>query len=340
MSIVKLDHPHTSTEPSDNHISGHIVSHTRHPGLRSDNTLHVIGVCSNPPRFQSRYRLTRQWYDDMCKTTCVAPYLVEGAFGDRHHEVTTGQPDHLQVRLHSEIWVKENLINLGVRRLLPRDWRYLAWVDTDVTFRDPNWAQETLHQLQHWHVVQPWQQCSDLGFHGNIVQTFQSFGFLNQRGVKIQAHKDEPYIYGHSGFAWACTREFYEQVMGLTDFCILGSADHHMAWAMAGDVDKSIHRKMQPSFFRRLHEWQFRAMRMTHGQVGFTNGRIEHAFHGAKKNRKYRERWQILVDHHFDPDKDLMYDGQGVIQLVGKPALEQAVRLYNRARHEDSIDGE
>jgi hypothetical protein len=95
---------------------------------------------------------------------------------------------------------------------------------------------------------------------------------------------------------------------------------------------------MGEAFFRRLNEWQDRAVRVTNKQVGFTTGHITHKFHGPKGRRYYRERWQILVDHGFDPDKDLVRDPQGVIQLVGKPELEHAIHLYNVNRHEDSIE--
>lgn len=317
----------------------HIHSQIKHPALKSDNTLHVIGVVSNPVRYHSRYRLARDFMDELEGTPNVKPYIVEAAFGDRHHEVTlTKNENHLQLRTNSEIWIKENMINLGVRHLLPRDWKYVAWVDADVHFRDQDWAQEAMHQLQHYPVLQPWQQCSDLGPLGNVSQLFNSFGYLHQKGVRKQQYSAEPYPYAHSGFAWAATRAFWEATGGLPDFCILGSADHHSAWACIDKVDVTIHGKMNPAFFRRLHEWQARAVRITHRQVGFSPGRIEHHFHGPKKRRYYRERWQILVDHDFDPDKDIVYDPQGMIQLVGKPNLEQAIRLYNRARYEDSIE--
>lgn len=316
----------------------HLTQHIQHPELRGDNTLHVVGVVSNPARYHSRYRLAREWAAEMEKTACVKVHLVETAFGDRHHEIVEPSSDHLALRTRSEIWIKENMINLGVRRLLPRDWKYVAWVDADVTFRDPGWAQETLHQLQHYAVVQPWQHCLDLGFDGSVLATHTSFGFRTTQRQRIQTHSKDPYPYGHSGFAWACTRGFWEQAQELMDFCILGSADHHMAWAMIGKVDSTIHKGMSPSFFRRCREWQARAIRQTHGEVGFVNGRIEHHFHGSKKNRYYRERWQVLVDHGYDPDKDLVHDELGLIQIVGKPGLERAIREYNRSRHEDSID--
>jgi hypothetical protein len=317
----------------------HVAPQVRNPELVSDNTLHVIGVVSNSARWHSRLRLTREWLERMEATKCVVPYLVEAAFGDRAHEVAiSDNPRHLMLRTSSEAWVKESMINLGVRYLLPRHWKYVAWIDADVEFRRTDWAQETLHQLQHWAVVQPWQQCSDLGPHGNVLQIHTSFGSLAATGAKMQAKASDPYPFGHPGFAWAARRDLWEATGGLMDHCILGSGDHHMAHAMVGRVEPSIHGSCTESYARRCQDWARRATRVTGGQVGFAVGRIEHHFHGPKKNRFYQERWQILVDNHFDPDTDLTHDEQGLIQLVGKPRLEAALRAYNRSRAEDSIE--
>ncbi len=317
----------------------HLVSHIRNPTLLNDNTLHVVSMVSNPVRFHRRYGLFRQYQAEMEATPNVKLHTVEVAYGDRPFEVTeAGNPRHLQLRTRQELWHKENAINLGVRHLVPREAKYIAWVDGDITFRNPEWAQETLHQLQHHPVVQPWQHVSDLGFEGDIMGTFDSFCSLYRRGIQIQTNPSEPYKYGHSGFAWACTRAFWEQAGGLMDFPILGSADHHMAWAMVGEVHKSVHGMMSEPFKRRCTEWQRRAYMLTKGNVGFVKGRIEHHFHGSKKNRQYRERWQLFIDHRFNPDSDLMYDQQGLLMLIGKPGLEQDIMRYMRHRNEDSID--
>jgi hypothetical protein len=313
----------------------HLVDHVRHHELESDSTLHVVGVVSNPERYNSRYRLAREWLERMESTPNVKVHLVEAAFGDRKHELHS--PSKHCVRVNTNAWVKENLINLGVKHLLPVDWKYLAWIDCDVEFRNPTWALETIHQLQHFAVVQPWAHCADLTHHGSIHQTFASFGHTDATGRR-QTQTPNGYTYGHTGYAWACTRAFWEQVEGLVDFCILGSGDHHMALGMVGETEKTIHTKMIAPFFRKLLEWQARAVRVTHREVGFVEGRIEHHFHGPKKRRYYKERWQILVDHGFNPDTDLMRDAQGVLQIVSKPALESAIRKYNRSRLEDSIE--
>ena len=315
----------------------HLVNHCKTDALREDNTLHVVAVISNPARYNSRYRLARDFIDRMENTANVQLHLVEAAHGDHHHEVTHhGQSNHLQLRIDTHAWVKENMINLGVRHLLPLGWRYLSWLDADIEFRDPNWAQETMHQLQHFAVVQPWSHCADLNFNGGISSLHTSFGCTDSKGTRT-TQGPGGYTYGHTGFGWACTRDFWEQVEGLPDHCILGSGDHHLALGCVGECERTIHTQMLPSYRRKLLEWQSRAVRATLGEVGFVEGRIEHYYHGNKKQRYYKERWQILVDHKFDPDVDLMRDAQGVIKIVGKPQLEAAMRKYHRSRSEDSI---
>lgn len=322
-------------------MSVQIVNQITKPELQSDNTLHVIGVVSNYAMFHSRYRLFRQWYQEMLSTKNVKVYIVEAAYKDRQFECTeANNPMHLQLRTNSQAWVKESMINCAVRHLLPRDWKYMGWFDADISFENPNWAQMTLHQLQVHELVQPWQQCLDLGPHGNIMQTFQSFGWVHQLGTRKQRNSKEPYQYAHSGFAWACTRRFFEALpgKGLIDWMILGSADFNMAWASIGDVVSTIYGTRAPSIHRRLKEWELAAFKQTNGSVGYVPGFIKHHFHGAKKNRFYESRDQILNRTNFDPDHDLGYDEQGLIRIFNNPKLEIGIQKYNSMRAEDSID--
>ncbi len=318
-------------------ITNHIVSAIQNPELVSDSTLHVVAVVSNPVRYHSRYRLFRDFVAQMNATKNVRLHVVELAFGDRNFEITEGVESILRVRTSAEIWHKENMINLGVQHLLPTNWRYVAWIDGDIQFQNANWALETIHALQHHPVVQPWTECVDMGAQGNVLQLFRSFGSLVQKGVK-HSFKDPNYPMGHSGYAWACTRRFWENTRGLVDFAILGSADHHMAWAMINQVDYSINAQMSDSFKGKLREWQYDAYRETNGHIGAVPGLIHHAWHGSKQKRFYRERWQILVGHKFDPVKDLRRDTQGLLYLTGKPHLEEEIRQYFRSRSEDGID--
>lgn len=332
-------------------IHSHTVNHIHHGDvLDGDNTLYVIGVVSNPARWHSRYRITREWITHMVEQPNIKLTMVEAAFGARHHEICVPEAtqfDQILVRVNSETWIKESMINLAFRNITAKypNAKYFAWVDCDIFFRDHNWAQETIQQLQHFEIVQPWRDCSDLDARGNILQHFKSFGYQDQRGVPKQTHSGQYYEYAHSGFAWACTRSFVERMWGaggsngpLMDWAVLGSADHHMAFACINQVNLTIKGGMSKAFFRKCFEWQQRAFIAARGEVGFTNGRIEHLWHGNKKNRYYRERWEILTGSDFDPDTQLIHDEQGISLVGGNLKLEKEIRKYNRSRFEDSLE--
>ncbi len=307
----------------------HLHPHIKHKHLSSDSTLHVIGVLSNPVRYHSRYRLARKWLKEMEETEGVQVHVVEAAYGDREWEVTEkGNPRHLQVRIKSEIWIKENLINLGVKHLLPKDWKYMAWVDMDVHFQ----------QLQHYNIIQPWSDAADLDFYGGIHQHSKSFGSLHAKQKrKWHGRGKDGYEYAHTGFAWACTRYFYENVQKLADFNIVGAGDHLMAWACIGLVNETMPKDISTGYKWLCHDWERKAQYATAGMVGFTPGRIEHHWHGNKVNRQYWNRWEILRKNKYDPTTDIAYDSQGIIHAIGphKYDLERDIMLYNRQRRED-----
>jgi len=151
--------------------NNHLVNHFRNSDLISDNTLHVIGVITNPVRWQTRIALFRAWVKEMLSTPNVKLYVVEATYKDRKPECSPLPGEnysYLNVVTQSEIWLKENLINLGESRLLPNDWKYMAWVDCDVHFRDPNWALNTIHQLQHYNILQPSALALNFSFFGKM----------------------------------------------------------------------------------------------------------------------------------------------------------------------------
>jgi hypothetical protein len=65
-------------------------------------------------------------------------------------------------------------------------------------------------------------------------------------------------------------------------------------------------------------------------------GTIEHYFHGKKTDRKYMDRWQMIIEHQFDPDMDIKPNAWGVLELAGnKPGLQHDLDAYFRLRNED-----
>lgn len=313
--------------------------------------LYVVCVISNTQRYQSRYKLYKDFEKHMEDSGAVL-YTVELAFGDRPFAVTTeNNPRHLQVRSLDEVWFKESLINYAVSRL-PSNWKYVAWIDADIKFTRDDWVQETLQLLQHYHVVQLFSHATDLGPKFEPMNTWESFMYQYHKSL-VDGREPVPYAskknaYGylmgtniwHPGFAWAATREAFNGFGRLIDFAAVGSADYHMAAGLIGKIEKTIHSHDKlPTYKKRLYGWQERAMRNIQKDVGYMPGTIVHYWHGKKLNRKYLDRWEILLRHDFDPDYDLSHNDAGIVNLTGnKIGLRDDLRHYFMQRNEDSVD--
>jgi len=308
----------------------------------SPEKLHVVTAVANPVRWQSRMRLYKDFEQHMLDTG-VDLTVVECQYGERPHEIEE-LPGVRVVRVRSKtlVWNKENLINIGVSRL-PEGWKYMAWVDADVEFRRAHWATETVHALQQYDVVQPWSDAYDLGPNDEHIQHHKSFCSmlwhdrpLCAAGPKFWKFNQGPYDYPHPGYAWAMHRQAFEWLGGLLEIGAVGAGDHHMALALTGNAHRSVPAGANRRYVEHLMRWQARAQHHINGNIGFVHGTLEHAFHGRKNDRRYVDRWDILVGNDFDPEVDLKKNSQGVLELAGnKPKLRHQLDHYFKQRNED-----
>lgn len=311
---------------------------------RLHDPLYVVTTVFNSPRYRTRWKL----YQDFAlrvERAGAKLYTVEVAFGDRDFSVTDpANPQHLQLRTSSELWLKENAINLGVARL-PADWKYVAWVDADIAFVRDDWANETIHALQHYKVVQMWSEAQDLSPDHELHQKHQSFAWCWNH-LPQDPTPSGPYYYApkrggkwmwHPGYAWACRRSVWDALGGLLDVCPLGAGDMHMAWGMVGEIERSIDRRMHREYIDHLRQWGQRAQAAVNLDIGMVPGLILHHWHGPKAARQYATRGQILTQEQFSPLKHLYRDWQGLWQIAEThPKLRNRIREYFRQRDEDS----
>lgn len=289
-------------------------------------------------RFNAPDRIFQEWAQHMLDSG-VHLTVVECQYGERPFACDIPGVNHIRTRANSLVWEKERLLNIGIASL-PDDWQNVAWIDSDVFFRRPDWARETEESLHLYDVIQPWTNCYDLGPNDEHMQLHTSFCSLWLDGQPIkqgpEAHRS-PYTFAHPGYAWAATRQAITAVGGLIDIAALGSGDHHMALGLIGRADESYPKAISDGYKRPILQWQERAMRAINGNIGAISGTIEHHFHGSKANRAYESRWDILVRNHFDPDTDLIRNPWQVWELAGnKPDLRRGIDRYFRRRNEDA----
>lgn len=319
------------------------------------------------PHFNSVQHKTRvrnyERFSRMCKAAGVNLLTIEVAFGDRPFEVTEkGNPNHVQLRSYEEFWLKENILRVGVNYLM--QWKpemlsndgIIAWVDSDCApdCEPRDWFEMTKLSLDHYKIVQMFEWLVDLGPeyqwtngpHRGFMASYEEYGRQIPK-LKDEHGNELPPEYGHapmggSGLAWACNVSTYSELGGFLEVCPLGSSDWYMALGLLGLADNGYADiKELRGYGKQILRWQKRAQRYVKRDVGFVRMTCKHYFHGVKEHRFYGSRDQILRHFKFNPDTDLKYDAQGLLQLEvatkRQIAMRDAFRMYMHSKNEDSI---
>lgn len=302
-----------------------------------DKKLHVIVVISNPCLFARRYILMKEFMKRIeSEEPNVLLYVVELAYGNQKWLITDKKNKrHLQLRCEHPIWHKENMINVGIKKLLPPNWKAVAWIDADIEFENPTWALDTLRVLNgSKDVVQLFSHCVDMSPIGEAMKIFTSWGY---QYTKHLPYSKDTTNFWHPGYAWACTRKAYEKMGGLYDKGILGSGDNIMAlsYIQRGDTT-SLNKENTDNYKQSVTDFQDRVKNM---RVGYVPGVIRHYYHGSKANRKYGDRWKLLVKHEYCPDTHVTYNKDGLLVPTSEFPLDllDEIMDYFSERNEDDI---
>ena len=298
-----------------------------------EDNLHVIIVISNPCSYARRYILAREFIKRMESEENVILYIVELAYKGQNYYVTNAKNRrHLQLRGQVPLWHKENMINLGVKRLLPKTWKAFAWIDADVEFESATWASDALKILNGCKdVVQLFGHAIDMNKAKDAMSIFPSFGY---QFMKRRPHGKSGINMWHPGFAWAMTRKAYERIGGLYDKSILGAGDHNMSFSFVGKGLNSLNEDTTDEYKESVTLFEQKAKLL---RLGYVPGTIRHHFHGSKKNRKYMERWQILVKHAYKPSEHVTYNADGLLVPTATcpPGILADIQTYFAERNED-----
>jgi len=299
-----------------------------------EEKLNVIAVISNPCLFAKRYILMNEFIKRIeIEETNVNLFIVELCYGNQEFIITkANNPNHLQIRCEVPLWHKENMINLGVKRLLPVGWKSFAWIDADIEFENNSWTTDTLKILNgSCDVVQLFSHCADLDENDLTMNVFNSFGYQYAKGYKYCGKGPN---FWHPGYAWAMTRKAYEKVGGLYELSILGSGDHMMAYSLIGNALNSINKLANDGYKQTIKEYQDKCRGL---RLGYVPGVIRHYYHGTKLNRKYNERWNILINNNYDPTTYVTYDANGLIIPTDNftDTFRKEILDYFKVRNED-----
>ena len=299
-------------------------------GVCQDAHLYVIIPYFNFCASSRRHNLFIEFFARYVNTPQVRFVVVE-CIGKKPLPSMRNVFMHIKIETNDVLWIKESLINVAIERL-PRCWNYVAWIDADITFINEDWASDTIEALKTFDIVQCFHTAVHLGPIGEPINQDKSFGYMHVSSGTPYV-KNDKYGFWHPGFAWACTRSAYKKMGRLLDWAILGSGDRHLALALIGRVLESAPRTVHGNYKTLLATFQDSVRGL---KLGWVPGTIVHHWHGSLKDRKYKERWDILTSGQYDPLADTGLTRHGLIQFTpqGKRFV-QPIKQYFHDRKED-----
>ena len=116
-----------------------------------DEFLYVILPYFNYCYSLSRFKLFIEFVKRYSKYDNIRICIVEGRLKGESYQLPDSHFNvykHIAISIDDPIWIKENLINIMVS-MLPKNWKYIAWIDADITFLNRNWINDTLESLKN-----------------------------------------------------------------------------------------------------------------------------------------------------------------------------------------------
>eukprot|EP01022_Parablepharisma_sp_SALTPOND_P026857 TRINITY_DN65081_c0_g1_i1.p1 TRINITY_DN65081_c0_g1~~TRINITY_DN65081_c0_g1_i1.p1 ORF type:complete len:395 (+),score=49.17 TRINITY_DN65081_c0_g1_i1:78-1187(+) len=161
-------------------------------------SFYIVTAMFSPCGYEIRYKLFNDFKARILKQD-LKLIVVECAFPGQKFVVTNpSNPLDIQVQAQSVFWIKENLINIALKRL-PPDCKYIAWIDADISFENPKWVNDTIKRLKKYYVVQMFEKSVWLGPNGAVEDTLYSFAYYYTKYEKEFKQVNKEFAMGLSG---------------------------------------------------------------------------------------------------------------------------------------------
>jgi hypothetical protein len=263
-------------------------------------------------------------------------------------ELQPGDADILvRTKSDSVLWQKERLFNVALGHV-PADVQYIAWLDCDVIFEDPDWHEAALSLLRQSALVQLFSSLHDLDRDdprdirqlntepptGHSVAKLLATGSWTKHDLYPTTTRQMRTA--SFGLAWAARRQLLHK-HGFYDAMIMGSGDRAMACAAYGRMDAARSTiRLNPQRAKHYESWATAFHADVASNVGYIDGRLFHLWHGDIADRRYAERHVDFSGISFDPESDLRINDSGAFEWAsGRSDLHKFAVEYFRARCED-----
>lgn len=254
-------------------------------------------------------------------------------------EITTEQTEPLlnegdadllvQFKTQSILWHKERSLNI-LTKMLPKECKYVAWLDADCILLEKNWPSKAVKLLEEHCAV---QLCSSIDFlkeNGDV--DFSRNTYVNNlfyaNSKKLTASGR---IEGSPGFCWMMKRDMLEQV-GLYDKTIIGGGDLLFAdTACFNPVGRLMisNGEIDTPHYKHFTDWKKRAQHIMSSKKRATclPGHSMHLYHDERRYRLYNMRHYLLLLSQYNPLTDISVEHSG-LYTINNPQIRSLLYTY------------
>ena len=237
--------------------------------------------------------------------------------------------NYLRLKTNSVLWHKESSLNTLVKTL-PPEIEKVAWVDSDVIFKNKRWAKKVCTLLDKNKIVQVVGNCDFLYENKQIAFTQKTLGKAFVEGKKDYNRLD---IY-HLGLGWAVNRDFFDEV-GLFDLDMVGGGDSITYFSCLGNVEelhpwkKRVIQDNSPDLWKEVEVYNKKCFDYMQGKVSYANNKATHLFHSFYDNKIYLERYKSLSGFKLT---DIVRQENGLFEWNEEKNIEDKVKDYFKAK--------
>ena len=245
------------------------------------------------------------------------------------------------------MWQKERLLNIALAAV-PAACRKVAWIDADVIFARPDWAERASRMLDQRPIAQLFARThympADLPidrFEPRAAELVRpSIAYVVSHGVDprpgLEAKGPQTLNANATGMAWAARRDLFGD-LGFYDACVIGGGDRAL---IAAGYNVPETRVQRHSMLGRRAEhylaWARSFAEAVAGDVGVLEDDVFHLWHGELAKRGGPVRNRVLAEFAFDPVVDITIDADGPWRWASdKRGLHDYLKAYFASRQED-----
>ena len=219
------------------------------------------------------------------------------------------EPHDIQLTYRDEIYLRENLLNIAMRKIPEELWDYFAWIDGHQVFENPYWWEEAIVKMNKYATLQLFTGAYRL----NPTNTSgeHAYGAVYTSNSYLKIYKGEKRR--EIGNAYSISKDEYWKIGSVLDTCIASFCDCLFLESILTDKADYPIRTYKPEYLMQYTDYINRTQSIVKGRSGYVRGEIYH-FHHLRA-----DFYWVLLDEiaktNFDMNKDLARDENGTLYI-------------------------